>query len=128
MDNNINTNPNLISITNVKENIIINTPKVSSDTTNNNLNTITNNNIGNNNTQLMKMINVLTENQRLINSNLSLKSSKEELENVIKNMNNEFERFKTSIGEAFSKIETKVKASNEQTITQSIDKEEIVNI
>ena len=43
-------------------------------------------------------------------------------------MNNEFERFKTSIGEAFSKIETKVKASNEQTITQSIDKEEIVNI
>jgi len=76
----------------------------------------------------MKMINVLTENQRLINSNLSLKSSKEELENVIKNMNNEFERFKTSIGEAFSKIETKVKASNEQTITQSIDKEEIVNI
>ena len=128
MDNNINTNPNLISITNVKENIIINTPKVSSDTTNNNLNTITNNNIGSNNTQLMKMINVLTENQRLINSNLSLKSSKEELDNVIKSMNNEFERFKTSIGEAFSKIETKVKASNEQTITQSIDKEEIVNI
>ena len=114
--NNVNPNPakevNNISTTN----ILVENQTTSNTTT------------GGNTTQIMKMINVLTENQRFINSNMALKASKDEHEASQKSWNIELDRFKGIIGEALSKLDLKMKGNNEGVITRSIEKDEIVLI
>ena len=98
------------------------------DNKNNNANVILENQstTGGYNSQIIKMINVMSENQRVINSAMSLKTSKEDLETLTKNIHSDFDRLKASMGDAFSKIELKIKATNEAAIKRSIDKDEIV--
>lgn len=90
--------------------------------------TINTTNTGANNTQLLKMINLLSENIRVININMSLKTPREEMESVIKILTSELDRIRSSMGEALSKMDLRIKSANEGALSRSIDKDEIVRI
>jgi hypothetical protein len=71
----------------------------------------------------LKMINVLTENQKATNFQVNNKVSKDDLENSNKNMNLEIEKLQSTL----IKLDEKIKKLTEEGLNKSINKDEIVN-
>lgn len=135
-NNHANTNPNnnvaLKTDTLENENNVI-TTSLENISVGNNLNenqpnnNTTNTNTGpSSNVNLLKLINMISDNQKNINFHLANKLSKEESENNSKSLNTELEKLQGRIGEALSKVDLKIKAITQGMLNQTIDKEEIV--
>ena len=71
---------------------------------------------------LLKMINVLTENQKALNSLINNKVGKDDLENSNKHINHELEGYQRKL----NILDEKVKKFSEEGLNNTINKEEIV--
>jgi hypothetical protein len=70
----------------------------------------------------LKMINVLTENQKTTSFQVNIKANKDDLENSNKNINLEIEKLQSTL----MRLDEKIKKLTEEGLNKSINKDEIV--